>query len=254
MLRTPGVMRRVVQHFCSRRPVLLVFVLFVVASAPLGGCAAHLKSAAAEAPKTVVPAAVDASLSSLEEPLTRERILAVAGTPEMQQVVRDLGRSALEGALEAALQDPSIDREGLRRAIRQAVTEATRASLRAGEEEFMHSLTPAMRRSVVETLGAPEVREAVSTTVSSSTRAAVISTFDLMKELHEHEATPELFSRLRRLLIGVVAGAFGLGAGSSALLAWTLGLHRRAQRMREREGAKSPVKTGTDAPHGETTS
>jgi hypothetical protein len=162
----------------------------------------------------------------------------------MQQVVRDLSRSALQGVLEGALEDPSIDRESFRQAVRELAVDAMRASLRAATDEAARSLTPAMRSSVVETLSAPEVREAVSATVSGATRAAVISSFDLMKELHEHDAEPQLFARLRRWLTGVVVGAFALGAGSSALLAWTLGVHVRAKRIRDM--AKSPLKTVTD--------
>jgi hypothetical protein len=196
-------MRRSLRNPGSHRPFLFSLVFFA-ATAPLVGCAAHLKSAAAEAPKAIVPEVMAASLASLEEPLTRERILAVASTPEMQAMVRDLARSALEGALETALEDPSVDREAARQAVRDLAADATRAAMRAATDEAARSLMPAMRSSVVETLGAPEVREAVSTTVAGATRAAVVSSFDLMKELEEDEEQHQILARLRRMLPGVV--------------------------------------------------
>jgi hypothetical protein len=201
-------------------------------------------------PKTAVPATVDASLTTFEEPQTRERFLAVAGTPEMQQVVRDLARTSLQGALEGALEDPLIDREKMRQAWREVVTEAMRASLRTTADEVASSLGPAMRQSVVDTLGAPDVRDAVSATVSSATRAAVTSSFDLLEELHEHDIEPQVFARLRRLLTGIIAGAFGLGAGTSALIAWTLVVHRRAKQIRDGENRQLLVKTVPDASRG----
>jgi hypothetical protein len=206
----------------------LAFVLGLSAAAPLlGGCAAHVAAAAAKLPKVAVPAAVNASLTSLEDQGTRERLAAIAGTPEMQQVIRGLGRSAVEGVLA----DPTFHPEALRRAVGDSAAEATRAALLAAAIETPRTLAPAVRTSIVDALNAPDVRDAVAMTASDATRAALRSSFDVLKQLHEEEGVPQLIAQLQRWLTAIVVGALVVGMASAALLVWSLSVRRRAKEL-----------------------
>ena len=178
----------------------LAFVLGLSAGAPLlGGCAAHIAAAAAKAPKLAVPAAVNASLVSLEDPATRGRLAAIAGTPEMQQVIRD------------------------------SAAEATRAALRAAADEVPGTLAPAVRTSIVAALGAQDMRDAVAMTASDATRASLWSSFDVLKQLHEEEGVPQLIGKLQHWLTAIVVGALVAGMAAGALLAWSLSIRRRSK-------------------------
>lgn len=208
----------------------LAFVLGLSAAAPLlGGCAAHVASAAAKVPKVAIPAAVNASLTSLEDPGTRERLAAIAGTPEMQQVIRGFGQSVVQGVLD----DPTFHPEALRRALRDSAAEATRAALLAAAVEAPRTLGPAVRTSIVDALGAQDVRDAVAMTASDATRAALRSSFDVLKQLHEEEGGAQLIAKLQRWLTAVVVGALVLGMASAALLMWSLSVRRRTHLTRD---------------------
>ncbi len=204
----------------------LALVLGLSAAAPLlGGCAAHVAAAAARVPKVAVPAAVNASLTSLEDSGTRERLAAIAGTPEMQQVIRGLSQSAVQGVLA----DPTFHPEALLGAVRDSAAEATRAALLAAAVEAPRTLAPAVRTSIVDALGAQDVRDAVAMTASDATRAALWSSFDVLKQLHEEEGMPQLIAKLQHWLTAIVVGAFVVGMAFAALLVWSLSVRRRAK-------------------------
>ena len=206
----------------------LAFVLGLSAAAPLlGGCAAHVAAAAARVPKAAVPAVVNASLASLEDPATRGRMAAIAGTPEMQQVVRGVSRSAVEGVLA----NPMFQPAALRRTLRDGAADATRAALRVAADETPRTLAPALRSSIVDSLAAPDLRDAVAMTASDATRAALRSSFDVLKQLHEEEGIPQLIATLQRLLAAIVIGALVVGMALAALLVWALSVNRRARRL-----------------------
>jgi len=215
----------------------LAFVIGLWAAAPLlGGCAAHVRAAAAKVPKVAIPAAVNASLTSLEDPGTRERLVAIAGTPEMQQVIRGFGQSAVQGLL--------ADPEALLGAVRDSATQATRAALLAAAIEAPRTLAPAVRTSIVDALGAQDVRDAVAMTASDATQAALRSSFDVLKQLHEEEGFPQLIAKLQNWLAAIVVGALVVGMAFAALLVWSLSLRRRAKDLAALLARQSDARNG----------
>jgi hypothetical protein len=65
-------------------------------------------------------------------------------------------------------------------------------------------------------------------TASDATRAALRSSVDVLKQLHEEEGVPQLIGKLQRWLTAIIVGALVVGMASAALLVWALSVRRRA--------------------------
>jgi hypothetical protein len=200
-----------------------------VAAMALAGCAAGVRSAAAEAPRVAVPVVVDESLKSLEDTGNRERIDRILATPEMQGVIRDAAGSATRGAIAGAAEE----REVMVGAIDEAVGVATRTAVRSVAAESPETLTPAMREALVSTLTSPDVRAALDGLTAEATRTALLSSRDVIVQLHEESEGPGLVAKLQRVVVGSLVAALVLGASACGLLAWALRLRVRTRELRE---------------------
>jgi len=146
-------------------------------------------------------------------------------------LARDL-REKLVPAVRAELLAPmrAEDRDAMKGAVDDAVTEATRTSVRAAAEELPTSVAPAVASSLVATLGAPALQEALDRTVSDATRSALVASADVMRGMRGAEG-PTLVQRLTRLLTVSLIAAFLIGAGFLALTLWAVNLTRQARRV-----------------------
>jgi hypothetical protein len=163
---------------------------------------------------------------------TEERIQAVASslTDAVAQVlakdIRDRILPATVEGMRASLREaisPTDKREVLG-AVDALVAEATTTALRSAARELPHSLAPAMRAAIVESLNAPELHSALAGVTADAIRSALISSRDLIIQLHEQsEGTgpvAQLVDRVERMLVRTVVGTFGIGALLGALLMW----------------------------------
>jgi hypothetical protein len=238
------------------------------------GCSGTVRSAAANASSAAVPVLVDESLAAFEDPLNRERVEQILGSPEMQRAIVETSRAFVQGAFEPGSETnaqifaqrltdsiaetltrdireqivPAAvdavrgaitpdDQRDLRRAMDAAIREATIAAVQAGSGEMQRSLAPALRSAIVDSLNAPEMRVAVAGVVSDATRAALLSSRDVIVELHENEEhvgpVERIVNRIERLVMIGIAATFALGAALGALVIYVL-------RRRHGGGASGP--------------
>jgi hypothetical protein len=120
-------------------------------------------------------------------------------------------------------------------ALREAVDEATRTAMQSAARELPASLAPALRASIVESLGSPDLRQAVAGVASDATRAALVSSRDVLIELHEHDAgvagpVERLVDRLQRMIMVGIGATFVLGTLLGALLVYALRFRRGSGR------------------------
>jgi len=230
----------------------------------LAGCAGV---GAVNASRRAVPVVVDESLRSFELDANRERLARIVSSPEIQGMVRQAAKDSVQGLLAGASEDqahdlvvglvgaitdalardlreklvPAVraellapmraeDRDAMKGAVDDAVTEATRTSVRAAAEELPTSVAPAVASSLVATLGAPALQEALDRTVSDATRSALVASADVMRGMRGAEG-PTLVQRLTRLLTVSLIAAFLIGAGFLALTLWAVNLTRQARRV-----------------------
>jgi hypothetical protein len=243
-------------------------ILYLLSLSSLAGCGATVRSAASEGSRAAVPIVIDESVKSMEDAAMRERIARVMGTPEMQQVIRQIAASATAGALDEAATGRESDRlarvggtvtKAISRALVQVITEevvtepnyrvawqkfedgvshtttlATKAALRAAAEEIPHTLGPAIGNSLATELESPELRTALSTAVADSTKAALSGVRQQIIEIREPKKPgkppPTLMQRLGNALMEAWLIAFLLGAGVIALIAWAIHGRQRANR------------------------
>jgi hypothetical protein len=119
-------------------------------------------------------------------------------------------------------------------AIRRAVAQATDAAMQSAARDLPTTLAPALRASIVEGLDSPELRAAVAGIASDTTRAALLSSRDVIIELREHNEEEGLFDhlvdRVQRMLIATIAATFAIGAALGALVVGVLRLRRGSGR------------------------
>lgn len=123
------------------------------------------------------------------------------------------------------------DRRAILRTIDGAVGEATAAAIRSASTELPRSLAPAMRAALVENLNSADLRAAVASMTADATRSALMSSRDVILDLHERDenAGPvaQLVDRVQRMLERTVVVTFVLGALLGALLVWVSRHFRR---------------------------
>jgi hypothetical protein len=231
------------------------------------GCEGTVRSASATASSAAVPVIVDESLAAFEDPLNRERVEQILGSPEMQRAINETSKAFVQGAFEPgaesnaqifaqrltdsvaealtrdirdqiipaaiyAARDAARDamtpeaKRDLQRVIDTTVREATVAAVQAGSAEMERSLAPALRGAIVGSLNSPEMRAAVAGVVSDATRAALLSSRDVILELHEHDEyvgpVERIVSRIERLVVLGIVATFVIGSALGALIVHAL--------------------------------
>ena len=209
---------------------------FLKSSAPLwslcvSGCAAPFRNAAVQVPRAAVPVIVDESLRSFEEPENRARLMHIAGTPEMQQAIRETAQAAVEGVV-ANAHLTREQRAALVRDLDEAVASATGAALARATNEMPTTLGPALNESLSTALESPRLNRAIEQSTAGATRAALVTSRDVIEQMHDEENFG-FFGRIRWLLFVGGGALFFLGAATSALAAWALQLRRRARTLAE---------------------
>jgi hypothetical protein len=105
--------------------------------------------------------------------------------------------------------------------------------VRAAAAEFPDTLTPVLREAFVSSLSSPDVRAALDGATAEATRTALLSSRDVLAELHQEQEWQGLITRLQRLIVGSLVAAFLLGGFAFGLLVW--GLHLRHLRRLSRQ-------------------
>jgi hypothetical protein len=243
----------------------------VLAVALLTSC---LGGSVRSATRNAVPVVVDESLTSFEDPRNRERFEQIIASPEMQRAIQDTSKALVAGALEPgggvrvqSVTDSMADilardiRDrilpatvaGLRESLGQAFTpedqsaalrlidtaasRATAAAIRTAAAELPDTLAPAVRRSIVESLNAPEIHAALAGATADATRTALLSSRDVIMEMREESEGQgpiyQLVARVQGMLERVVAVAFLVGAALGSVIVW-------ASRYVRRRGPSEP--------------
>jgi hypothetical protein len=205
--------------------LILALARAILVATALAGCAASVRSAATEAPRAAVPVVVDESLKSLEDAKNRERIDRILATPEMHRAIRQTAASAARGTFEGAAEE----RKAIFGAIDEVVAFSTRTAAQNAAAAFPETLAPVLRETLVSTLTSPDVRAALDGLTAEATRTALLSSRDVIREIHEESKWPDIVTKLQRLLVGTLVAAFVLGTLASGLLAWALRVRRRSQ-------------------------
>lgn len=204
----------------------------------LVGCAPNLQSAAKDVTQGAVPAAIDSSLETLAEQRTRERVLELMSSPEMQKTLEAMATSFTKGATKVLTSDEmakssselasSIARTATRVAVDAAMSEmaspenerrltdlmtaataaATRSAMVSMADELRRSLGPALgdmvRDNVVPSIRGimtdPEARSIVGAIAFEASREAVLGSNDAMAELERKRNKQGTLARLSGLL------------------------------------------------------
>jgi hypothetical protein len=187
-------------------------------------------------PRAAVPVVVDESLKSLEEPRNQQRISQIFGKPEMQRAVGETARAAVEGVVENVRLTPQ-QRAAVARDVDAVVAGATRVALASASAEVPRTLGPAVSESLATALDSPRLHGAIVDSAADATRAALVTSRTVLEEMHQEEQGPDIFGRMRRLIIAACASFFALGACAAALGAWAI--HLRAVQKRTRSLSRS---------------
>jgi hypothetical protein len=204
-----------------------------------------------------VPAVVDESLRSFEDPATRARLARIVGSPEIQQAIEETSQALVVGVLGAdvgergravaaaltagiadalaeAIREKLVpaaaaglrttlsaiseeDKRTLQRALAESVREATLAALRTTAHQLPGAIGPSLRSAMTESLSAPDLRASVSGLASDATRSALLSSRDVLLQLHEDNDVfgaaiiDHLLDRLRSLLVVAIVATFASG-------------------------------------------
>jgi hypothetical protein len=210
------------------RCLALLGALGAVTATVLCGCSASVQSAATTLPRAAVPVVVDESLNAMETPVNLERVRGIVATPQMDQTIRDAARSATRGAMAGLTEE----RAALMYAVNETAAGATRSAVRATADELPLTVAPAVREAFVSTLESPDVRAALDTATAEATRAALLTSHDVIRQLHEEQGGAVLLARLQRWVVICLIVACALGTTALAVFVWAM---RRmdASRMRE---------------------
>jgi hypothetical protein len=204
----------------------------------LVGCAPNLQSAAKDVTQGAVPAAIDSSLETLAEQRTRERVLQLMSSPEMQKTLEAMATSFTKGATKVLTSDEmakssseltsSIARAATRVAVDAAMSEmaspenerrltdlmtaataaATRSAMASMADELRRSLGPALGDVVRDNVAPsvrgmmtdPETRSTVGAIAFEASREAVLGSNDAMAELERKRNKQGTLARLSGLL------------------------------------------------------
>jgi hypothetical protein len=234
------------------------------------GCGATVRSAAKDVTKAAVPTAIDQGLKALEDRPTRDRIVQVVGTPEIQKTIQELAASVARGASEGLTDEQAVaktmqiagaiaaavTRIGIDEAVGEAsapenqeridqlatsaTVAATRAAIRAIAAEVPSTLGPPiatmMREDVAPGLRAlvtgPEMRDAMSQVAFELSRQAVLGSNQALAELEERKQKKGLLERLTKMF---AASGWLVWALVGVLVSSILALVAALVRSRERE-------------------
>lgn len=210
----------------------------------LSGCGAAIRSAAASAPRTAVPVAIDEMFRAMEDPDTRQRMERVMATPEVQRVIRQITAAVVASALEETSSEGEREHldelmtavtttvaHVLADALREPVADATRTAIRTASDEIPETLAPSLRRSLTTELRSPELREAVGGLTAEVTRQALVSSKEAVAKLDERQRASGLLDRVHVLISLSWALAIGACVGALGLLAWTIHIRKRTKRF-----------------------
>jgi hypothetical protein len=210
------------------------------------GCAPNLQSAAKEVAVGAAPAAIDSSLETLTEQRTRDRVLLLMSSPEMQKTLESIATSFTKGATKVLTSDEmakssselasSIAQAATRVAVDAAMSElaspanerrltdlmtaattaATRSAMVSMADELRRTLGPALGDMVRENV-VPSVRGLMTDSDARSTVGAIAFEVSRQAVLGSNDAMAEL--ERRRNKQGTLAQLSGLFAHTQLLLA-----------------------------------
>jgi hypothetical protein len=125
------------------------------------------------------------------------------------------------------------DRRAVLAAVNGAIAQATATALRSASSEIPRSFGPAVQAAVVESLNSPELHAAVSSILADAARASLVSSRDLLTDLHRSDGNGpvvQLVDRVQRMLVRTVLATFGAGALLGALFVWAMRYFRGESR------------------------
>jgi|HubBroStandDraft_1064217.scaffolds.fasta_scaffold132533_1 hypothetical protein len=198
------------------------------------GCSPTLENAGKAVGSGVVPSAIESSLTTFEEERTRQRVLALMNSPEMQKTIETLAKDVTRGATEAMGSDEMAKRSSelasniaataTRVAMDAAMSEiaspanekriaevmsvataaATRSAIQAMADELPRSLGPAIaemvRRDITPSVRGlasdSETRSAVGTIAFEASRQAVLGSNEALAELEQKHHKQGLLAHL----------------------------------------------------------
>jgi len=125
------------------------------------------------------------------------------------------------------------DRRAVLAAVNGAIAQATATALRSASAELPRSFGPAIQAAVVESLNSPELHAAVASILADAARASLVSSRDLLTDLHRSDGNGpvvQLVDRVQRMLVKTVFATFGAGALLGALFIWAMRYFRGESR------------------------
>jgi hypothetical protein len=215
----------------------------------LVGCAPNLQSAAKDVTQGAVPAAIDSSLETLAEQRTRERVLQLMSSPEMQKTLEAMAASFTKGATKVLTSDEmakssaelssSIARAATRVAVDAAMaemaspenerrlTDLMTAATAAAARSAMVSMADELRRSLGPALGdmvrdnvVPSIRGIMTDSDTRSTMGAMVFEASRQAVLGSNDAMAEL--ERKRNKQGTLARLSGLFEHTELLLVFVV--------------------------------
>ena len=123
------------------------------------------------------------------------------------------------------------DRRAVLNAVGGAVAQATTTAIRSASVELPRSLAPAMRAALVDSLNSPDLHEAIAGVTADAMRSALLSSRDLIIELHDRSEGSgpivQLIDRMQRMLERTIVVTFCIGALLGAIAVWASRHFRR---------------------------
>ncbi len=205
-----------------------------IAALALGGCTPSLQSATRDVTQAAVPAAIDSTLKTLDQQQTRDRVLDIMSSPEMQKSIALLAANFARGATEGLTSDEMAKRstalasviaatasqvavdavlsqstsaaneKRMAELISVATAAATRSAIESMATEMPRTLGPALsemlRDSVTPAVrgvvSGPEVRSSLGTIAFELSRQAVLGSNEGMAELEREHHKKGLLAHL----------------------------------------------------------
>jgi hypothetical protein len=100
--------------------------------------------------------------------------------------------------------------------VDSVVTRATTAAVRSVAVELPTAFAPAVRSALVDAINAPDLHAAVAGITAETTRTALLSSRDVIIDLHERAEgqgpVVQLVDRVQRMLVRTVIATFGVGS------------------------------------------
>jgi hypothetical protein len=141
---------------------------------------------------------------------------------------------AVQKALGEAL-TPEAQRS-LRAAVTVLLDDATRTALRSLADEMPKTIGPAIRATIVQSLNSPDLRAALTGSAADATRAALMESRDVIRELRQEDDGPiaRLVTRVQRMLYTAVLALAAVALLCTGLLGWSIYVYQSAKRERSR--------------------